>query len=58
MKPKTTKKVVYRSSGTPAIIIAGLFLENYGFEIGDRVAINYFHHGINIAKIIESQPEK
>lgn len=58
MKPKSTKKVVYRSYGTPAIIIEGRFLKNYGFETGDRVAINYFHHGINIAKIVENESEK
>lgn len=56
-KIKHERKISYRSTdkaGQPVafIPVQGKFLSDYGFEVGDRVNVNYSAGLIHISKII------
>ena len=52
---KSTKKVSYRSWSNfrpvPSIILQGLFLQEFGFKLGDKVKVDYLFGKIIITAL-------
>lgn len=60
MKVKQLRKISYRSSTqqgekVPCLPLQGIFLNQYGFQVGDRVNVDYSLGFIHISKIIRDQ---
>ena len=57
---KNTRKITYRSTDKagqpiPAIFIQGIFLRQYGFNIGDAVDVKYGSGFVHISTIIKDR---
>lgn len=56
---KATRAVTYRRYGTPAVILEGKWLKDrYGWEVGDRIQVEYLPKEIRLRKSSRAADKK